>query len=185
MQKGLLVMELTLRKLTSSSTLEVARGLGWKKLMDKRALAYLFFGMNEKEQGCWMWRVIALSNGYATYASLCYAMSVAMADLMTLHMANTIIQSFWWIAFLMCLFKEPGFVTDKPDDESNPLLPNSSTYGDYLAQGFGGEDAQAMSSGHRTAPAVQLCHTCKVRRPLRSKHCKVQEKCVLKFDHFW
>lgn len=32
--------------------------------------------------------------------------------------------------------------------------------------------------------AQQLCHTCHVARPLRSKHCRVQRKCVLLFDHF-
>lgn len=32
-------------------------------------------------------------------------------------------------------------------------------------------------------PAV--CHTCRVRRVLRSKHCKIQRRCVYKFDHFW
>jgi ankyrin repeat protein len=30
----------------------------------------------------------------------------------------------------------------------------------------------------------QLCHTCHVARPLRSKHCRVHRKCVLLFDHF-
>jgi len=38
------------------------------------------------------------------------------------------------------------------------------------------------------ATAVKLppvCHTCRVQKPLRSKHCKVLRKCVCKFDHFW
>ena len=38
------------------------------------------------------------------------------------------------------------------------------------------------------ATAVHLppvCHTCRVQKPLRSKHCKVMRKCVCKFDHFW
>ena len=30
----------------------------------------------------------------------------------------------------------------------------------------------------------QLCHTCHVARPHRSKHCRVHRKCVLLFDHF-
>ena len=30
----------------------------------------------------------------------------------------------------------------------------------------------------------QLCHTCHVARPHRSKHCRITRKCVLLFDHF-
>ena len=32
---------------------------------------------------------------------------------------------------------------------------------------------------------VNLCHSCHVQRPLRSKHCRFAGKCVHKFDHFW
>merc|ERR1719223_1096036 len=30
---------------------------------------------------------------------------------------------------------------------------------------------------------VQLCHSCRIVKPLRSKHCRVLGKCVLLFDH--
>lgn len=33
-------------------------------------------------------------------------------------------------------------------------------------------------------PDVELCHTCHIARPLRSKHCRVTRKCVLLFDHY-
>mmetsp|Transcript_26040 Transcript_26040/g.38530 ORF Transcript_26040/g.38530 Transcript_26040/m.38530 type:complete len:814 (+) Transcript_26040:131-2572(+) len=33
-----------------------------------------------------------------------------------------------------------------------------------------------------TTPA--LCHTCHIVKPFRSKHCKIQRKCVLLFDHY-
>ena len=32
--------------------------------------------------------------------------------------------------------------------------------------------------------ALPLCHTCHIVRPLRSKHCTVQKRCVSCFDHF-
>ncbi len=30
---------------------------------------------------------------------------------------------------------------------------------------------------------VPLCHTCRIVKPLRSKHCRVKRRCVLMFDH--
>jgi len=30
---------------------------------------------------------------------------------------------------------------------------------------------------------ISLCHSCHIARPLRSKHCRIMNKCVLLFDH--
>lgn len=30
---------------------------------------------------------------------------------------------------------------------------------------------------------VPLCHTCRIAKPMRSKHCRVARRCVLNFDH--
>jgi hypothetical protein len=30
---------------------------------------------------------------------------------------------------------------------------------------------------------VNLCHSCRIVKPLRSKHCRVTRRCVLMFDH--
>jgi len=33
-------------------------------------------------------------------------------------------------------------------------------------------------------PLSRLCHTCRLVRPLRAKHCRVMNRCVKHFDHY-
>lgn len=178
-------------------------------------LFLLFAGLTEGDQARWLWRLIFLSNFYATYLTHAYyTLSMKLSDLTTLHLLNTILQSLWWIAFVMCLLSSPGEVTaahspprkrsavskytSAGDCESGvlemdgsgnePLLSSSGaasslpTYREVLASSI-------ISSSTTPSPPArrylnQVCHTCKVIRPLRSKHCKIANKCIYKFDHF-
>jgi len=40
------------------------------------------------------------------------------------------------------------------------------------------------SSSTASSGSPQLCHSCHILRPPRSKHCRVQRRCVLMFDHY-
>ena len=42
----------------------------------------------------------------------------------------------------------------------------------------------AANGNMEEASMLPLCHTCHIVRPLRSKHCSVQKRCVSCFDHF-
>ena len=44
--------------------------------------------------------------------------------------------------------------------------------------------SMAANGNMEEANMLPLCHTCHIVRPLRSKHCSVQKRCVSCFDHF-
>lgn len=158
-----------------------------------RILGYLFVGCGDAEVSVWIWRVSFLSNFIATYICAGYTMSAEMADYSNLHMVNTIVQLIWWGLFLMCLIKSPGYVQEEVaaiNSRPRDINPNKpGTVGGFHPHSYDaalvlmGSELAAEEATAAKLPAV--CHTCRVQKPLRSKHCKVMRKCVCKFDHFW
>ena len=151
---------------------------------------YLFIGSNDLEVTAWIWRISFLSNFIATYISMDYATSTVLADYGTLHAINIVLQCLFWILFTLCLWKSPTYVTDECVDRkqtsvTKALLDSNNKYhpNSYNAAiELMGSDL-AVTGVPNSIPAV--CHTCRVQKALRSKHCKFARKCVLKFDHFW
>lgn len=74
--------------------------------------------------------------------------------------------------------------TDSSNNSDNSSKYHPHSY-DAALEIMGSDVAvEASATGaHHLVPAV--CHTCRVQKPLRSKHCKFQRQCVIKFDHFW
>jgi hypothetical protein len=159
-------------------------------------------GANERDTSLWIWRVSFLSNLTASSINVFYATSEHMTDLYPLHLANTVVNFIWWIFFFVTLWKSPGFVVDTvratPTSSSSgkgksfssgvnsptrpgDTAPPANSYDAALEMIGRGDYADLMD--HPNVPNV--CHTCRVVKPLRSKHCKIARRCVLKFDHFW
>lgn len=129
----------------------------------------LLIASNDKEAGCWAWRIVFASNFIGSIVTIMFAIDEHLTDMFMLHQINTTLQLLWWFFFTMCLFKSPGIVVD---DLRESGKYSYETCLELIGQGI-------------IDDSINLCHTCRVRRPLRSKHCRILNRCVYKFDHFW
>ena len=157
-------VELFLRKVSTSSIFSYLMSILFRKPINNKIICMSIFGSNDKEISFWPWRVVFISNFIGSLFTLYFLGNENLSDLYLLHMLNFTMQLLWWFCFLKCLFISPGKVIDENEEYSKCI------------------DIISNSSGDKSLPLV--CHSCRVRRPIRSKHCKIQRHCIQKFDHF-
>ena len=121
-------------------------------------MIYLFLGSNELEVSAWIWRVSTLSNVFGTIINIHYITHESMTDLYVLHLLNSVLFFVWWLFFFSILWKSPGYVVDNPNNSYDSAL-------DIIGRGL------VVDPTLSNYP--NICHTCRVVKPLRSKHCKV------------
>lgn len=173
-KKSQLKSEWFLRLYNSRSIFTAIRGIGMQRIRNTPMLTkFICCGYNDKEISAWAWRVVFLSNFFGSLTTMMFALDESMGDLQMLHQFNAIVQVLWWIFFSACLFKRPSFVIDNIKENNGEYSYEKGLETIYESAGIISEDA-----------IPNLCHTCRVRRPLRSKHCKILKCCVNKFDHY-
>lgn len=153
--------------LYNNNTYSILYSIGVKRLwMCWRVfIPFVVIGFDQMETAVWMWRFVFWSNAIASYTTIIFAMDILMRDLTILLALNIILQILWWNSFFSCL-KHPGHIRE-------PVTNSEYEKGlDFIG-----------SSGEDITP-YQLCHTCHLRKPLRSKHDRCTNQCIYKFDHF-
>ncbi|KAG9345518.1 hypothetical protein JZ751_008662 [Albula glossodonta] len=126
------------------------------QLISKFDWSALVFGPPGKSKGPVLFLLSCLFLwGYPTY--FFKIVSVSFNRLWEFHVAFLITNALMWFLFLKASLMNPGF------------LPR-----DMYCEGW--------RQGRN--PLLRLCHTCHIVRPLRTKHCRVTNRCVEHFDHY-
>jgi hypothetical protein len=76
---------------------------------------------------------------------------------------------------LCCLFHREN---KRILDEMERLTKNLQAEYTAILESF------ALEEGNSTDGETLLCHSCRIAKPLRSKHCRIMNRCVLLFDHY-
>ena len=74
-------------------------------------------------------------------------------------------------------FNRGGYARDKISIEMDSVTTELRRQYDDIIESYSKDFPSSQDK------RVPLCHTCRIVKPLRSKHCRVSRRCVLMFDH--
>ena len=77
---------------------------------------------------------------------------------------------------LICCSSRGGYPKDKVSMEMDSVTKELRRQYDDIIESY----SRNFPSEEKRVP---LCHTCRIVKPMRSKHCRVARRCVLVFDH--
>lgn len=77
---------------------------------------------------------------------------------------------------LLCFGRRAGYAKDRVSAEMDAVTKELRRQYDEIIESY----SRDFPSPEKRVP---LCHTCRIVKPLRSKHCRVARRCVLMFDH--
>jgi palmitoyltransferase ZDHHC13/17 len=111
---------------------------------------------------------------YIVFVPLFDPVSGVLWDYLGVHVLNTFLVGVTSYCLWKCHTTDPGRL-----DASYPGIDVWRRLYEQTLDAFASADEAVAAK----AAAVQLCHTCHIARPARSKHDRFSRACILQFDH--
>ena len=108
----------------------------------------------------------------------------ASRQIFYLHASTIFSMICMWLSFILTFKTNPGVLANNNintnSSELDKLTCHLQSLYDKTLELYANNDNINVINNEQ----MQLCHSCHIVRPLRSKHCRVQRKCILLFDHY-